>query len=1174
MGQPVRRAVIIGGGVGAAQCALVLAQLGVKTDLITPSMELSSAGDDSGCQAVTQDLRERPVLLRSANHPLVTVHTNCTVDGMAERRGEFTVRATKHPRYVRTDLCTSCGRCAEVCSAKVPVQMNDHKLTRSAIHAPFLGAYAVPSSYTIDKLGIAPCTAACPLGINVTGFVSLLSRGKVDAALALIQDAAPLAGVLGRVCTHPCEGSCKRAEVDAPVFIRALHRFAADHASGGIHYTRKAPAGSRKEKIAIVGSGPAGLTAAWELARRGYTPTIFESHAVVGGMLATGIPRFRLPREVREREVKAIEDLGVEIRTGVTVGRDVTITDLRERGYRAFFVAIGAQENRSLNIPGENLDGVVDSTSLLFELNLRVGATVGRNMVVIGGGNAAVDCARAARRRSRRNVTILYRRTIEEMPAVKEDVDEALHEGISIQYLTQPVEILGDGVRVTGVRCQRIELGEVEEDGRPRPVPIVGSEYVIPADHVVLAIGQRPSSAQLNLRNLDVDSRDATIKVDPITLETSLPGVFAGGDCVAGPNNVVEAMAAGLRAAESIDRRLRGRSLRRGERVERPQPAEVDVAGRYASPDKRAEMPFIPRARRFGTFEETALGLAPAVAQREAGRCLDCPLCSGCMECVEACELEAVFHADSAEQMELDADVIIDFTTGDTAAHGRTTGYPAQRRGGPTVRGAGVYAVRQTGGGFWSEMARASALALEVAAYLGLKNDSRQALPGVASTAPSEVPQPEAVPSQAANRRTGVVLCQCGGSISSVIDFTEVSTRALDLPGVLSVQQVPQVCTEKGALHIADHAAAWQLGRVIVAACRCCGEDQICFSCTDRRVKCRQYLEEVLPQATGLEFVNIRERCAWVHKDDPANATQKAVGLISSAVARGRATLSGITPPRRVDRSVLLLGTRLGGLAAADQLAAQGYPVSIVSGPEVGTAYPKQRGEYARRRGNLLKQLQERGVEVKPWPERLELGGSPGNYQLSLTYGAETVAISAGTLILDLGQRVESSPVWAAVPEDNLLGRMLAWKGCGSDSPDPDSTREVTLGETAGIFILCGGAEGSPEDEVARGRAVAASAWVYLAQGTTRPRSTAVSVNAKLCRGCGECAAVCPYIEMRPGVNGAPCAYVDSALCLGCGACVARCPTGAISQAVQSDTEIAATLEGMLGRTEVPCEVA
>lgn len=1175
---PAKRVAIVGGGAGAAQCALILAQLGAEATVITPFMELGSDSPITATKLGYQDLLPlRPLLLRAASHPRVSLFTNSKVDRISERQQEFSIQATKYPRYVHEGLCTGCDRCTEACSVKVPFSRNGQRLIHSAIHASHLGRTAVPSTYSIDKLGIAPCTATCPLGINVQGFVSLLARGKVDASLSLINEAAPLAGVLGRICTHPCEDNCKRGEVDAPVSVRALHRYAADNASGDIHYDLKARARSRREKIAIVGSGPAGLAAAWELARQGYSPVIFEAHAVVGGMLATGIPRFRLPREVREREVKAIEALGIEIRTGITIGRDVTVSDLRERGYRAFFLAIGAHKNRGLDIPGEDLEGVVDSISLLFELNMKVGATVGRNMVVIGGGNSAIDSARTARRRSKRKVTVLYRRTAEEMTAIKEDIEEALNEGISMEYLTSPVEILGDGVRVTGIRCQKMELGEPGSDGRRKPVPIPGSEFVMEADHVVLAIGQRPNTAQLRAKGVELGSKYGTINIDPLTHQTSVSDVFAGGDCVTGPSSVVEAVAAGLRAAESIDRHLRGRSLKKGRTLERPQAVDVDVNERYISPHKRADMPRIPRSKRMATFEETSIGLTPEAVESETERCLNCALCSGCKECERACELEAVFHGDCPEEFEIGADLIINFVSadGDSAGMNLTDNsgdeidhFSSDRSGIRTVHIGGENSL-------WRDLLESSSVALKAASQLNLREYESEVESDASSKSEAQLDISIAEAAQGTSKepRIGVVLCRCGGSISSVIDFAEVSRRMLTAPSVWSVQEISQACTEEGALQIASLVGEGQLDqldRVVLAACRCCNERQICFSCTDRRVMCWQHLEQKLPLPfdTALEFVNIREQCAWVHKDDPVNATNKAVELISAGVAQDRAPLLAVHEPRHLGKSALVVGAELCGLAAADGLAAQGYPVTIISSFDGERSDNQQDAGYLERRGDLLKHLEYMQTRVSPWPNGLELNGSPGNYEVVLKYESETRHIDAGAIILNLGEGLgtEEHPAISAIPTQNLLRRILNHrKRCRiPEDRDSQSIRDITIGETAGIFVVPSDPVGSPDAQIMRGAAVAARVWTYLAQGTVSPRGVAVSIDRKLCRGCGGCAAICPFIEMNSTDNDTVFAYIDKALCLGCGACIARCPTGAISQPLRGDEEIMSMLDGLL----------
>ncbi len=1157
-----RGAVIIGSSAGAAQAALTLAELGVPVSMVTPSpsIGLDSALDSTSLTAPDKRLGVWPLLLRAASHPLTTVYTNCAVNDIAGKRGRFTVKVTRSPRFVSTDLCTGCSRCTDACSVQVPCILDGRRSTRSAIHPPSPDNRSVPVAFCIDKIGIAPCRAACPLGINVQGFVSLISRGRIDEALDLITDVAPLAGVLGRVCTHPCQDVCKRAEVDAPVFIPALHRFAADEAPGGIRYKRKAPAKSRREKIAIVGSGPAGLSAAWELARRGYSPTIFESHAVVGGMVATGIPRFRLPLEVREREVAAIKELGVDIKTGVTVGRDVTISDLRERGYKAFFMAIGAHQNRRLNIPGEDLEGVVDAVSLLFALNLKVGASVGSNVVVIGGGNSAVDSARTAKRRSKGEVRILYRRTAEEMTAVADEVEEAINEGVSIEFLTQPVEILGGGGRVTGIRCQRMRLGDVGADGRRRPEPIPGSEYDIEADHVVMAIGQRPNSAVLGIQGLDIDSDEAVIGADPLTLETSVPGIFAGGDCVTGPNNVVEAVAAGLRAAVSIDRFLRGRNLRKGRDLEKPKPIDVDVREREASYLKRARMPSIPPHKRKGKFEEIALGLPSDVGPREAERCLNCALCSECLQCERVCEVGAVVHNDKAQEVELGAAVVIDFAgaVSDSSMPGIFRVAANDER---TLE---------------DELALASAMALEVAA--GLK-PSGEAPPARGEAGPEEGSPSEPMPDAAAletsgRERIGVVLCRCSGSISSVVDFNAVTNEMLQHPGVCCVREISEACSEEGAARIAADAAEWRLDKVVLAACRCCGLDQICYSCTDRRVACQQNLSGDLGRlhAKNVEFANIREHCARVHADDPAGATRKAIEIVSASVARAGQTAPSAGEEQPVAGGALILGAGPSGLAAAKNLASLGFSVTIVSGPQSPSAEGTGTAAYRRHRADLLGQLEPGGVTVVPWPQRIDLRGSPGCYEADLGGKSRSGLVQAGVVVLDIGDLEGQMPSNADVmSSSSLLGRILSRMSSAGDGDRayPKDLREVAIRETAGVFVVAADPDEPPEEHALKGAAAAARASVYLSRAAVQPRGAAVTVNSKLCRGCGTCASICSYVEMRERSSGVLCAHVDRALCLGCGACVAHCPTGAIGQPAQSDRQLGSMLEALLGKVPV-----
>jgi NADPH-dependent glutamate synthase beta subunit-like oxidoreductase/NAD-dependent dihydropyrimidine dehydrogenase PreA subunit len=1149
-----RSVAVIGNSIGAAQCALALAEMGAEVNLIVSSRALSKEVNDSidyRIYSSDEYLLIWPLLLRAASHPKVKVYAGSRIESAIGKQGRFTLSLQKLPRYVDVSLCTSCGQCQAACPVKIPFSSGS-TATHGAIHEPLVGVRSVPAAYAIDKSGIAPCRIGCPLGINIPGFICLLAKDKADEALNLINQAAPLAGILGRVCSHPCEDNCQRSGVDSPVFIRALHRYAADSASGNIKYASGAQ--PREEKIAIVGSGPSGLAAAWELARRGYSPTIFESHAVVGGMLATGIPRFRLPREVREREVEAIKAMGVDFKTGVIVGRDITIADLREQGYKAFYIAIGAGLNNKLNIPGEDLEGVVDVISMLFALNLKVGATVGSNVVVIGGGNSAVDSARAVKRRSRGTVRILYRRTAQEMTAIKEHVEEAIEEGVLIEYLTIPIEIIGDGARVTGIRCQRMKLGKVDATGRRQPVPIEGSEFTIDADHVVVAIGQRPSSTLLRIRDISVNE-DATIKVDPLTLQTNIPDIFAGGDCVTGPNTVVDAMSDGIKAAESMDRHLRGLDMRKGRSLEQPQPVEFDIKDRFVSPQKRAKMPTLAQVDRMGTYEETKRGLSAETVRLEAGRCLNCALCSGCLECERVCQVNAVSHKDTIESVTIEAGAVVNYDDGavDKALQ---------------ISGRGVFAAEgRNGMSLEEQLSTASAIALKVVRDLGLEKEVSSQKKSMSKKDGSLDLEQELPTVLGASERTGIILCRCGGSISSVIDLNAVSAEVLPVSGVSYIRELSQVCTEAAAREIKDVVEEEKLSRLVVAACRCCNLEQICFSCTEQRVRCRQYLNEQLAGdlSVPVEYVNIREQCAWVHSNNPAEATAKAVDIITSGALRIQLVLPAVTLERPVNDGALIFSSGISGLATAAGIASRGHPVTVVYESELKKPKAKQAREYRETESRLLEELEETGSSVTPWPDAIELSGMPGSYEGVFKSDSTPAKVKVGALVVDSGSVERILDKADALFGESLLGHILNWyKNTDSSGVKSFKLREISIGDPTGIYILPSDMSSVPEKQIIEGQATAARVLTYLERGVLKARVNAVAIDRQLCRGCGDCAAACPYIEMKIGDSGTAYATIDPILCLGCGACIASCPTGAISQAAQNDLSIISTLESLL----------
>jgi NADH-quinone oxidoreductase subunit F len=471
------------------------------------------------------------------------------------------------------------------------------------------------------------CQHTCPLGQDVPSYVGLLVQGKFREAIAVVRKDNPLPAICGRVCHHPCEQKCRLETAgDKPLSIRALKRFLADYemkTGAGSEATPKKRNGS---KVAIVGSGPAGLTCASYLAMEGYEVTMFESLPVPGGMLSVGIPEYRLPRDILNYEIKMIENLGVEIRTNTTVGRDIELAEIREK-YNALFLAVGAHEGLKMNVEGEQADGVLDAVEFLRELNLGREVRIGQRVIVIGGGNAAIDAARTAKRLGK-DVRIFYRRTKQEMPAIQEEVEEAIREDIEIQFLVAPTKVLTRNGKVSAIECIRMRLGEVDKSGRRRPVPIEGSQFVVELDALITAIGQRPDLDPLAKGNELKITKWKTIEVDSETLHSAEPGIFAGGDAVMGPSTVTEAMAHGKIAAEMIDKYLRGepverhyRLTRSALRVEAPELTDEEIAELCKPP-----MPVLSVEERKGNFSEVELGFTEELAVREAKRCLRCDL--------------------------------------------------------------------------------------------------------------------------------------------------------------------------------------------------------------------------------------------------------------------------------------------------------------------------------------------------------------------------------------------------------------------------------------------------------------------------------------------------------------------------------------------------------------------
>jgi len=659
---------VVGGGIAGMQASLDLADSGYYVYLVEESSSIGGHMAQLDKTFPTNDCSMciiSPKLVEVARHLNIEIIPNSKVKRIEGEAGNFKVSLLKSPRFVDLEKCSACGDCIEKCPVHLLSEFDEGLGPRTAIHKRY--PQAIPNAMVITKTSRPPCVITCPASVNVQGYVALAAEERFEDAYKVIKRQNPFPSVCGRVCHHPCEFECNRQELDEPVAINPLKRFISDYVrdkkkSGSDEekaslFGEKPTTDPQKPKIAIVGSGPSGLTAAQDLVCLGYPVTVFEGLPSPGGMMLTGIPPYRLPREILKEEIQEIIDLGIELRVNTTIGKDLSLDDLKRQGYQAVYMAVGAQLSRKLPIEGNDLEGVLGGVEFLKDINLGTPPVIGKKVVVIGGGNVAVDVALSALRLGAEEVEMFCLERREEMPAHEWETEDALEEGVKINCSWGPKRFEGKEGKVAGVsfkRCTEV----FDAEGRFNPSYDESTITSTSADTVIVAIGQAADLSFLGEKSPIETFRDSAIKADDLTLETNLSGIFAGGDGVTGPKSVVEAIFHGHEAALSIDRYLRGEDLREGRLREKEEPASrpQDQVFELKPRQREKKLPVNERRR---NWKEITSGLSEEQAISEAKRCMNCGYCCECLQCVEVCKAEAIDHEMEEKEIELNVGSLI-----------------------------------------------------------------------------------------------------------------------------------------------------------------------------------------------------------------------------------------------------------------------------------------------------------------------------------------------------------------------------------------------------------------------------------------------------------------------------------------------------------------------------------
>jgi NADPH-dependent glutamate synthase beta subunit-like oxidoreductase/NAD-dependent dihydropyrimidine dehydrogenase PreA subunit len=947
--------------------------------------------------------------------------------------------------------------------------------------------------------------------MNPQGYVALIAQGRFEEAYDLIRDKNPLPGICGRICHHPCETDCRRQEIDEPIAICALKRFAADEAKKKRKNVSNAgtplPKGPR---VAVIGSGPAGLTAAHDLARAGFSTTIIEAEEKPGGLMRQAIAPFRLPRKILEAEIAEILDLGIDLRLNMPIHSLEELKKLKAQGFKAILLAAGASRDLPLNIPGEDLEGIYGCVSFLERLwNGSKPRSIGR-VVVIGGGNAAVEVARAAVRSGAKAVTLVCLEKREEMPAWDFEIKEARKEGVKIINGLGPKQFFKKGGRLSAIefkRCTAVFDGK----GVFKPQYDETVLRTFEAETAIVAIGQ---TSGLSFFQKEGDPSGGNQKnqkgagSDKINLatngETNIPGIYASGDMVSGPSTVVEAMASGRRAAQMIIRALKPGEEAVVEDEPETSPGEYEPIPKGIPKQKQRPLPHRTLSERIKDNEEVMGPFSFKEALKEASRCLQCGVCSECLRCQDACELGAIRHdrSSSLNAIYFDRIIVADRAQVDT-------------------KPGSSHLVSMPNFGKTASWAKAM-LAGRVAAM--------DALSGTHEARLLTVPR---IAFANGEMRAGVFICSCNGTLNEEGLLEQMTSLLKKAPGVAHVEVLPSACHPEKGRQIEEAIGERELNGALIASCTCCHLDFVCESCNDQRIRLKHRLfREQGYDPKDIALINIKETCLLPFKDHPGQGMDVAFGLIRSGLwqLKEHRALS----PRKMSPKpqALILGATEAGTAAAKGLRQQISSVAVVDDQKV--------------KKKILSELQEYGIELICPVRPVRLEGQRGAFTLVLEDKVSDAnphyrKIPAGIIVLGRGQFRNLPYQRDPFVRDSNRGIPRAFGSLQTRVP--------------GVY-MASWSQIRKVPEEALGKAAASEGLEgSLLKGDSFDDLVAY-VDPELCRGCSRCADICPEgaAHLEEISRGVAASWINPVVCTRCGNCLAECPTGAIS-VPESDQE-------------------